>query len=375
MPQPEIAGGAKGGLWNFNALKTDTSLAPVKGRFFSNSGTYRNANQLAMHAITMQGINRADTLRSLLVDDIIQCQDSLDSAAWCRYVLQSPPADKGNWFQLNVTLEADGNVKSGENQEVVVLFTANSNAVAIPAYAETTAYASTTAAMMGGLDTVPQQTDGVQLLAASDHAEARHKQTAHPGHDSILGQWCLRPLVCPVSGWRARGHSSLGFSLSKQRRRKRRDARYRYSGGRAIADDNETALRQFAGRQADHRYQRQRYGALDGRCLARHPLDHGARLMAIDYLATNALMSDEEFRGRSRVACLHFASYIAGEDASAPAHATRMRWAQQTLANPDASVAQIMPTLVMDDRVQAAGSAITDPDLQIAVETSVNKYI
>jgi len=31
--------------------------------------------------------------------------------------------------------------------------------------------------------------------------------------------------------------------------------------------------------------------------------------------------------------------------------------------------------LVMDDKVQAAGSAITDPDLQSAVETSVNKFI
>lgn len=167
MPPPEITGGARGGLWNFNALNTDTTTAPVKGRFRSNSGSYRNATQIAMHGITMQGIDRADTLRALLVDDIIQCQDSLVSAAWCRYVVQSPPVDKGNWFQLNVTLEADGNVKSGENQEVVILFTANSNAVANPAFVETTAYASTMAAMMGAIDTVPQQTDGVQLLTAS----------------------------------------------------------------------------------------------------------------------------------------------------------------------------------------------------------------
>lgn len=97
--------------------------------------------------------------------------------------------------------------------------------------------------------------------------------------------------------------------------------------------------------------------------------------MAIDYLASNALMFDEAFRGRSRIACLHYATYILGEDASLPAHATRMRWAQQTIANPDASLAQIMTTLVMDDKVQTAGAAITDPDLQSAVETSVNKFI
>lgn len=148
-------------------MNLDTNAGPVPGRFRTNSGTYRNATQIAIHGTTLQGINRADTLRALLVDDIIQFQDSLVSAAWCRYVLQSLPVDKGNWFQLNVALEADGNVKSGENQEVIVLFTANSNAVAAPVYAESTAYLTTITAMAGALDTKPQQSDGLQLLTAS----------------------------------------------------------------------------------------------------------------------------------------------------------------------------------------------------------------
>jgi len=167
MPPPEVTGGARGGVWNFNTASTDTNTSPVTGRFRTNSGTYRNATLIAIHATTIQGINRADTLRSLLADDIIQVQDLLVSAAWCRYVLQSLPVDHGDWFQLNVALEADGNVKSGENQEVLVLFTANSNAVAVPVYVETTTYITTTAAMAGVLDTKPQQTDGVQLLTAS----------------------------------------------------------------------------------------------------------------------------------------------------------------------------------------------------------------
>lgn len=167
MVGTEITGGARGGLWNFNTANLDTNSPPVAGRFRTNSGTYRNATQIAIHGTTIQGVNRADTLRSMLVDDIIQFQDSLVSAAWCRYVLQSPPVDKGAWFQLNVALEADGNVKSGENQEIIVLFTANSNALAVPVYAESTAYLNTTAAMAGALDTKPQQTDGVQLLTAS----------------------------------------------------------------------------------------------------------------------------------------------------------------------------------------------------------------
>jgi hypothetical protein len=32
-----------------------------------------------------------------------------------------------------------------------------------------------------------------------------------------------------------------------------------------------------------------------------------------------------------------------------------------------------MPILIMDDKVQEAGGALTDADLQSAVETSVNK--
>jgi hypothetical protein len=167
MAGTEIAGGARGGLWNFNTANLDTSTAPVKGRFRTNTGTYRNATQIAIHGITLQGIDRADTVRTLLVDDIIQFQDSLVSAAWCRYVLQSPPVDKGGWFQLNVALEADGNVKSGDNQEIIVLFTANSNALATPVYAESVAYTTTTIQMAGALDSKPQQTDGVQLLTAS----------------------------------------------------------------------------------------------------------------------------------------------------------------------------------------------------------------
>ena len=167
LAQTEITGGAKGGLWNFNALNTDTTTAPVPGRFRSNTGTYRNCTQLAIHAITQQGVDRSDTMRALLIDDIIQCQDSLVANAWCRYVVQSLPVDNGNWFQLNVALEADGNVKSGENQEVIVLFTANSNALAAPVYAETTTYSTTSLAMAGTIDTMPQQSDGALLLTAS----------------------------------------------------------------------------------------------------------------------------------------------------------------------------------------------------------------
>lgn len=114
------------GVWNYNQVDIDTSTSPVSGRFKTNSADYRTATQIAIHATTIQGINRANTLRTLLVGDIIQCQDSLNGAAWCRYTLQSASVDNGTWFQLNVALEDSGSVASGDNQEILFVFTANS---------------------------------------------------------------------------------------------------------------------------------------------------------------------------------------------------------------------------------------------------------
>lgn len=97
--------------------------------------------------------------------------------------------------------------------------------------------------------------------------------------------------------------------------------------------------------------------------------------MPLDYAQTAALMNDGAFRDRVKVACLHFAEYIVGEAASVPAHNTRYKWAQNTLIMPDAAVAQVMPTLVMDPAVQDQGAAVTDPELQSATENAVNKLI
>lgn len=97
--------------------------------------------------------------------------------------------------------------------------------------------------------------------------------------------------------------------------------------------------------------------------------------MALTYEQTAALMQDAVFRGRVGVACVNFARYITDEQPSTPAHNTRMKWAQQTLLTPEATVAQVIPTVVTDAAVQAEGSAITDAALQTAVETAVNKLI
>jgi hypothetical protein len=93
------------------------------------------------------------------------------------------------------------------------------------------------------------------------------------------------------------------------------------------------------------------------------------------YEETFQLMRDQIFRGRVSVACTKFASYIADEAPSVPAHPTRYKWSMATLANPDAAATQVIPTVVWDNEVQAAGPEVTDEALQGAVETAVAKLI
>jgi hypothetical protein len=97
--------------------------------------------------------------------------------------------------------------------------------------------------------------------------------------------------------------------------------------------------------------------------------------MALTYEETYALTKDAVFRGRVNVSCCHYATYITGEPTNTPAHATRYKWAQNTLLSPEMAVNQVIATVVDDDAVQEAGAAITDQALQGAVETAVQKLI
>ena len=97
--------------------------------------------------------------------------------------------------------------------------------------------------------------------------------------------------------------------------------------------------------------------------------------MALTYEESATLMSDLAFRNRILVACLTFANYIIGEDPITPAHNTRLRWAQTTFVSPQAAAAQVQPEVVMDPVVQTDGAAVTDPQLQSAVENAVNKIL
>jgi hypothetical protein len=97
--------------------------------------------------------------------------------------------------------------------------------------------------------------------------------------------------------------------------------------------------------------------------------------MALTYAESDQLMTDPTFRGRVKVAMLNFTNYIYGEAAGTAGHNARYRWAQGAIDQPDFWTNKIVPPTVMDSSVQAAGSAIDDPTLQTAVETTINKFI
>lgn len=91
------------------------------------------------------------------------------------------------------------------------------------------------------------------------------------------------------------------------------------------------------------------------------------------YAESAALMNDQAFRGRVKVAALKFATAIMDESGQFPAHNTRMRWAQGCYERPDDTAAKLQPPVVMDGAVQSAGAEISDEALQGSVEAVINK--
>jgi hypothetical protein len=97
--------------------------------------------------------------------------------------------------------------------------------------------------------------------------------------------------------------------------------------------------------------------------------------MPLSYEELGTLMTDFAFRGRVKVAALSYADYILGEAPSVPAHNARVRWANQTYQQPDIEAQKIQNPVCMEPAVKIAGAAVTDPELQTAVEAVVNRLI
>src|SRR5262249_26089295 len=114
------------GIWNFNQTSTDTTTAPTSGRFRTNTGNAASATQMAIHRIGVNGIDRADTLRTQRSGDIIKLQDKANADSWARFTLTSNPIDNSTWFQFNVAFDAGGGTAPGNNQEIIFTFAAGS---------------------------------------------------------------------------------------------------------------------------------------------------------------------------------------------------------------------------------------------------------
>jgi hypothetical protein len=95
----------------------------------------------------------------------------------------------------------------------------------------------------------------------------------------------------------------------------------------------------------------------------------------LTYAQSNDLMNDGNFRGRVKVACLSYATYINSEAASTVGHNTRAKWAAGCVINPDGTAQTVTSPTVMDPAVQQAGSAIADGALQAAVQGVIDKMI
>ena len=96
---------------------------------------------------------------------------------------------------------------------------------------------------------------------------------------------------------------------------------------------------------------------------------------ALNYDQSAQLMNDMTFRGRVKTACLKFGNYVINEAPSVEGHNTRYKWAQQCFLSPDMTAGQVQQPTVMQPQVQAAGSGISDDDLQTAVETTINSIL
>jgi len=101
--------------------------------------------------------------------------------------------------------------------------------------------------------------------------------------------------------------------------------------------------------------------------------------MAQDYNGLANLMTDTSFRGRVKVACLHYAGYITGEPTTTAAHNTRLKWAANTLTNPDFAATQIAPIVVDDPAITGSStpdaSDVPDSAIQSATEAAINKIL
>lgn len=81
------------------------------------------------------------------------------------------------------------------------------------------------------------------------------------------------------------------------------------------------------------------------------------------------LVQDADFIKRCSQAVVKFAVYILNETPAAANHKARHRWASAAILNPMATASAIAPAVTLEASVDYGLGAVTDGDLQIAVES------
>jgi hypothetical protein len=96
---------------------------------------------------------------------------------------------------------------------------------------------------------------------------------------------------------------------------------------------------------------------------------------ALTYEQSSQVMNDMVFKGRVKVSVLNFATRIFAESATTASHNSRYRWASRAYQQPDTVAGETQQPTVMHANVQAAGSEVSDKDLQTAVEAVVGELM
>lgn len=96
------------------------------------------------------------------------------------------------------------------------------------------------------------------------------------------------------------------------------------------------------------------------------------------YLDLNALLGNADFTARVKIAVATFAKYKLDEDPATAGHSLAVKWAQNAVANPGTVAAGILPSVVLDDAIQAKASMpadITDVEVQAATEAALTRIL
>lgn len=91
----------------------------------------------------------------------------------------------------------------------------------------------------------------------------------------------------------------------------------------------------------------------------------------MSYQSQSALLSDQVFMQRLRLAIQATAINVQGEPTSTTFHSQRSGFAMWCLKNPDAATNTMAAAVISDD---ATGSATTDANLQVRVANIWNAY-